>query len=159
LYGKFVLGGLLQKLFVKREMIYRGEAALLFNPEKIWNETQRARIWKSVERSYELFLERVADSRDMDVESVDAVGGGRVWTGRQALGHGLVDELGGLDEALAKARDLAELREDSSVRLYFPEKTPIPPVAEPASIFKYVVESFKLQGERAIYLMPWVERL
>jgi protease-4 len=49
---------------------------------------------------YDHFLELVADNREMDIDSVDALAQGRVWTGREALANGLVDEMGGLKQAL-----------------------------------------------------------
>jgi protease-4 len=157
IYGKFALGGLLEKIFVNREVISRGEAALFFDAEKPWSEEQRAKIWTSIQRIYILFLERVADSRKLEIDAVNAIGGGRVWTGRQALEHGLVDELGGLDQAIEKARELGKLRDDAAVRLFYPEKEPTPPVAEPATAIKYVIENFRLHRERAMCLLPWVE--
>ena len=128
-----------------------------YDPEKPWTEDQRLKIWNSIERIYDLFLERVADSREMEVVAVDAIGGGRVWSGRQALENGLVDELGGLDQAIEKARDLAELRDDAGVRLYFAAKEPVLPVAEPTAAIKYAVDGFRLLNGRAMCLLPWVE--
>lgn len=157
IYGKFALGGLLEKLFVNRDVINRGEAALFYDSEKPWNEDQRAKIWNAIQRTYSLFLERVADSREMEAKDVDAIGGGRVWTGRQALEHGLIDEIGGLDQALEKARELAGLREDAGVRLYFPSKEPTPPIADPSEAIKYMVDGFKTLNGRAMCLLPWVE--
>ena len=80
LYGKFAVGGLLRKFFINRELISRGEAALFLDTEEPWSEAQRAKIWKSVNRLYTLFTERVADSRNLDTEAVDTIGGGKVWS-------------------------------------------------------------------------------
>lgn len=157
IYGKFALGKLLDKVFVNRDVIHRGEAALFFDPEKPWSEKQRAKIRNSIDRIYSLFLERVADSRDMTMEAIDDIGGGRVWTGRQALENRLIDEIGGLDQALDKARELAELRKDAGVRLFFPAKEPTPPIAEPSAAIKYAYEGFRLLGDRAMCLLPWVD--
>lgn len=68
-----------------------------------------AMMQRNVERGYELFLKRVAEGRGMTRDEVDHVAQGRVWTGEQALGIHLVDSLGGLDMALAKAGALAEI--------------------------------------------------
>ncbi len=157
IYGKFAIGGLLKKMLINREQIMRGEAALFYDPVEPWNEAQRTKVWNSIQRVYDLFLERVADSRQMEAEAVDAIGGGRVWTGRQALENGLVDEIGGLDQAVEKARELAELRGDAAVRLYYPGKEPTPPVAEPGVMIKYVFDGFKLQGGRVLCLLPWIK--
>jgi ClpP class serine protease len=104
-----------------------------------------------------LFIERVADSRNIRVEAVDSVGGGRVWTGRQALQHKLIDELGGLDEAIEKARELAGLREDAAVRLFYPDKVPVPPFVAPTSAINYALGAGKMLNNRAIIYFPWVE--
>ena len=66
-------------------------------------------IQQGVEEVYETFLQRVSDGRNMTPEAVDAIGQGRVWTGTDALDLGLVDELGGLQDAIDKAAELAEL--------------------------------------------------
>jgi len=74
-------------------------------------------IQKSVEETYAQFLSRVADGRGMSVAAVDSIAQGRVWSGVSALKIGLVDELGGMDDALEKAAELAGL-EDYSVDEY-----------------------------------------
>ena len=61
-----------------------------------------------VERGYQLFLNRVAEGRNMTPEQVDEIAQGRVWTGQQALSLGLVDELGNLDDAIKAAAQLAK---------------------------------------------------
>lgn len=74
-------------------------------------------IQKGVEETYAQFLDRVAQGRGMSVAAVDSIAQGRVWSGVSALKIGLVDELGGMDDALEKAAELAEL-EDYSVDEY-----------------------------------------
>ena len=64
---------------------------------------------KFVERGYDLFLTRCADGRSMTKEAIDIIGQGRVWTGKQALAHGLVDKLGGLDDAIKTAAEAADI--------------------------------------------------
>ena len=79
--------------------------------------------------------------------AADSVSGGRVWTGRQALEHGLVDELGGLEEALAKARQLGGLSADAPVQeLREPKVQTPPPLAGPASIVEYAIEGVDMLG-------------
>lgn len=64
-------------------------------------ESQRAGMQSYVDRGYELFVKRVASGRKKTVEQIKAIAEGRVWDGREALRIGLVDQLGGLDTALA----------------------------------------------------------
>jgi len=68
-----------------------------------------------IEQGYREFLQRVADSRGMTTEEVDAVAQGRVWSGADAFELGLVDHLGDLDDAVAAAAELAELEDDYAV--------------------------------------------
>jgi len=78
----------------------------VFEPinEKFYNVTK-----EGVEQIYNTFVTRVADGRKMSFDEVDEVAQGRVWTGKEALEKGLVDELGGLDRAINVATNLAEI--------------------------------------------------
>ena len=80
----------------------------LFEPLQ---DGQRAIIKEGVVDVYELFVKRVSEGRGMTPEAVDNIAQGRVWTGADALKIGLVDELGGLDLALQRAAEAAELEE------------------------------------------------
>ena len=75
------------------------------------NEGERVVMQASVNRGYELFTKRCADGRGMEQDSIKAVAEGRVWTGVHALELGLVDQLGGLEEAIAGAKKRAEIEE------------------------------------------------
>lgn len=70
------------------------------------------KLQHGVESTYELFTKRCADGRGIAQDSIKEIGGGRVWTGFHALQIGLVDELGGLNEAISKAAELANLEAD-----------------------------------------------
>ena len=72
---------------------------------------ERQIIQESIGQIYNTFIEHVAQGRNLPVSVVDELGGGRVWSGVEALQNGLVDELGGLDAAIHKAAELAELEE------------------------------------------------
>jgi len=116
LSGKLVGAPLLAKLGIHDEWIDRGEGMSLQRGDDAYTDAEREIVWRGVRRTYDLFLERVAVGRGLAVDKVDAVGGGRVWTGRQAMERGLVDALGGLHDALAKAKDLAGLHPRAAVR-------------------------------------------
>lgn len=95
-------------------------------PFRAVTDEERALIQKSVEAGYELFTSRCAEGRGVSQDSIKVIGGGRVWLGSDALNIGLVDELGGLNEAIAKAAELAGLEEGSYSRAVYPlEKTPM----------------------------------
>jgi protease-4 len=114
-----------EKLGVTFGRLDFGANANLYGSNEDWSDPQRAVIERIIERTYSEFLQLVADSRDMTVEEVDAVAQGRVFTGRQALAHGLVDSLGGLDVALDEARRLAGIAPGAKVQLLdYPKTVP-----------------------------------
>jgi protease-4 len=84
-----------------------------------WTPEQKVTVQKFLDRIYDRFLTNVSASRNMPREAVDTIGRGRVFTGEQAKDRGLVDALGGFDEALAAARELAGLKPDARVELTF----------------------------------------
>lgn len=81
------------------------------------NDNEKQFIQKSVDRGYNLFVKRCADGRGMTLEAIQQVAEGRVWTGAMAVELGLVDKLGGLDEALLSAASKAGI-EDYTVLSY-----------------------------------------
>lgn len=113
--GKADLTGLLGKVGVNVEVFKRGERADFYSLTRPWTEDERRAAEGMVQSFYEGFLTHVAEGRGMTRDKVDAVAQGRVWTGAQAKRQGLVDVLGGLDEALAQARQLANLPADTPV--------------------------------------------
>ena len=82
--------------------------------------SERAMMQKMVERGYDLFTSRCAQGRHMPQDEIKKIGEGRVWLGKDALELGLVDELGNIEMAIAKAADLAGLTDYKKVA--FPEK-------------------------------------
>jgi protease-4 len=114
-YGKADVGGLLDKLGVRIEQYRsapRADAESLFRP---FTDDERRELGVKVKQFYDLFVARVAEGRHLTPDAVDAVARGKVWTGQQALGKGLVDRLGGLRETLAEARALGHLPPDSPI--------------------------------------------
>jgi protease-4 len=107
--GKFVTRGLYARVQANREVVSRGEAAGLYSDMAPFSDEQRRRVRTDLAAGYERFKARVAEGRAMDAEQVEAVAQGRVWTGAQALAHGLVDSLGDLHEAVRQAAELAGL--------------------------------------------------
>ena len=93
---------------VRAEQVSTHPNALLYSPMKSLTPSARQEIRQQIKRVYSTFLERVATGREMSVEEVDKVAQGRVWSGSDAYNIGLVDSLGGLEEAVAYAAKLAE---------------------------------------------------
>ena len=155
--GKIVTHDLLDRLFIDRERIQRGEHSDIYGSETRFTKAEREMLWESITRVYDLFVDRVAESRHMARERVDEIGGGRVWTGRQAVENGLVDEIGSLQTAIAKARELAGLDPDAPVRMVTVGKTQLVPTAQTAAMLEYALEGARLlQGTRPLYLTPFI---
>lgn len=160
--GKLVNSELLKKLRFNAVSYLRGDNADLVAGESPFSDDQREMIRESIEHKYQQFLERVAASREMTAAEVDGIGGGRVWTGQQALENGLVDELGDLRTAVDKARRLAKLPESAPSVLIREKGKPIGvELAEqnPAALAKYLVENIEMMTSRAQYLMDFDWRL
>lgn len=78
-------------------------------PARPLNNEESLMMQAYIERGYDLFLTRCSEGRNKTKEEIDAIGQGRVWTGKQALELGLVDLLGGIDTAITTAAELAEV--------------------------------------------------
>jgi len=99
----------------------RGAFAGLYSGLRPFDESERALMQRRLDATYDRFLGHVAEGREMSREAVAAVAEGRIWTGSDALAVGLVDRLGGLDEAVAAAREAAGLGADEGVVELLPE--------------------------------------
>ena len=115
--GKVALGGTYNKLGANVESVTSGRHADIYSPVRPFNEEERVKLGEQLQAFYDQFVEKVAASRKMAPERVDAVAQGRVWTGRQARQVGLVDELGGLRRAVAVAKQRAKIAADAEVEL------------------------------------------
>ena len=117
-----VFQGLLDKLDINVERLTRGaHADLLITSQPLSPETA-AIIDREVEAIYQLFIERVAAGRKLDLQNVDEIAQGRVWTGEQALERGLIDGFGGLSEAVLRGKQALGLDADADVALIpYPE--------------------------------------
>lgn len=104
-------GLLTQKLGVKFDEVKTNKFSAFGTMARSFNEEEMSYLNKYIERGYALFRSRVAQGRKMKVEEVETIAQGRVWLGQDAFKNKLVDELGGLDKAVAKAAQLAKLKE------------------------------------------------
>ncbi len=160
LLGKPVTAGLFTRLKLNRVEVTRGANASYLSDNQPFTEAQRARALQSIQHIYQQFVAHVARSRKLDEAAVDAVGGGRVWTGVQAKAHGLVDELGDLRLALAKARQLAGLPEDTPLVLVSGKGRPLPAQlaerSQPAAALHYVRQQMSaILNGKAQLLLPF----
>src|SRR4051812_19832204 len=123
--GKFVTGGVYEKLGAHIESTSVGRHAEINSPARPYNGEEQQKLQEQLQSFYDEFVEKVAEARHSTPEKIDALAQGRVWTGRQAKQNGLVDELGGLDRAVAVAKQRAKIAADTDVELvvYPPRKS------------------------------------
>jgi protease-4 len=113
--GKIALGGTWEKLGMTEATFKRGAQADLLSGSTKFTDDGRLVFRAFLQDFYDRFLGVVAEGREMDRGAVHEVAQGRVWTGQQALDRKLVDQIGGLDEAEAKAAELAGIEGDFAV--------------------------------------------
>jgi len=107
---KLSFGPLLKKIGVRVENVTLDDSATAMSMERVWSAAEQKKMQEFVEDLYDKFLNRVAASRKLKPETVASIAGGRVWSGAQARKLGLVDQLGGLDDALAAVAKEAGLK-------------------------------------------------
>jgi protease-4 len=143
--GKIVIDGTLDKAGVSTETVTSGANADIYSPFSPFSPAQRARLEALMDDFYENFVAKVAETRKSTPDAIHAVAKGRVWTGRQALRHGLVDRLGGLDTAIALAKERAKIPADEDVQLVvYPERR---------TLFDAVSEQFGGAGTAGLWSM------
>lgn len=98
------------KIGIHTEQVKTNENASEYSPFVPMDEKFKAVTLESVEHIYKTFVSHVAAGRKMTVAQVDSIGQGRVWSGEQALKIGLVDKIGGLDDAIKEAASLAKTK-------------------------------------------------
>jgi protease IV len=121
--GKLAPREALARLGVRAFPMGRGKRATMAASLGPWTDDERAVIRRSMEAVYRTFVDRVAAGRRKKPDEVHAIAQGRVWTGSKARELGLVDEIGGLDAALAEARKLAKVDPEVGLEIYPPAPT------------------------------------
>ena len=116
-------GALMRRIGVTNEVVHLDEGALMDAIDRPWTDATRARVQESVDEIYDRFLAIVAKSREKSAEQVDAIAGGRVWSGEQALANGLVDRIGGVHDAVAIVRQRAGIGDGEIEVRHVPEPT------------------------------------
>ncbi len=116
-FGKPNLHGLYDKLGITKETVSRGKFALIDSDYSSLTPEEAAKLKEGIDATYEDFLDKVSTSRKKPVSDIETVAQGRVWLGDQAKQRGLVDDLGGIDSAIQKARELAGIPASSRVSL------------------------------------------
>jgi protease-4 len=182
--GKLTLGGLYNKIGITTETLSRGANANIFSLTHTFSDSEKTAFASMMRDTYDQFLDKALAGRkkagkDMTRDKLEALAGGRVWSGRQALANGLVDELGTLDEAVAAAWKMADQPADkepeilqlpksrslldtlmdmkADARLTVPEQLPlIRAVPELARKLAGVEAMLQLRGEPVWLIDPYV---
>ena len=116
--GKMNMSKLYEKLGMNPELIKIGENAAIFHETANWTEKEKEKLSEDLWDYYmNDFVQRVADNRSLSPDSVDALGRGRVWSGKQAFDRGLVDRLGTLADAVEIAKEKAGVDPEARERL------------------------------------------
>ena len=146
--GKIVTGGVYGKLGANIESTSIGRHAEINSPARPYNAEELKKLQEQLQSFYDDFVEKVAAARHTTPEQVDALAQGRVWTGRQAKQNKLVDELGGLERAVALAKQRAKIPAESNVEIvvYPPRK----------SFYELVTDQLSGTGE-SLALSAWLD--
>jgi protease-4 len=130
--GKMITTAFWNKLGVTWDEVHTSKNADAWTQTKDFTPSQKARFAQWLDRVYDDFTAKVSSGRKLSKEEVEKIAKGRIWTGADAKGLGLVDELGGFPAALRLVRTAAGLKEDAPIRLkVFPEQK---------SLFKSIME-------------------
>jgi protease IV len=156
LAGKFVIGGLLQKLGVNIDGLKTSDNAGMWSMTDNFTPQQRERMNAMLDSAYRAFTQNAADARHIPLDKMPDIAKGRVWTGAQAQKIGLVDELGGFATTLAAIRKNLNLTEKDqiSLEIYPAPETPVEKIMklmkslglEEAAIRPLLSEAPKLQA-------------
>ena len=168
--GKPVVKGLYDWLGITNQYTMRGKNSGIFRETEKWTPEERAKMEDQTNRIYyDDFIPKVAAGRKMNIEQVNTIGQGRVWTGTQAKANGLIDEFGGFEKAIEIAKQLANLPADRDVkRVVFPAPKPFfeewfgdPDASEirEAKAKSELIESLPTDIRRAFRYMEVFERM
>ena len=146
LAGKPVTTALLERAGITTDSVTEGAHADMFTTTRPFSKEEWLKINSWLDRIYADFTGKVASGRKMTQEQVHDVARGRVWTGADAAANGLVDQLGGLEEALGLARERAGLPGTAPVRVY-PRSTPLDRLRRPESSEDYASAGASLLAE------------
>jgi protease-4 len=117
LWGKFVLKGLYEKLGLNTGTVKTSPHADANSMARAWDSSETDVLQRHMDQFYDDFIGKVADGRKKTKPGVDSLAQGRIFTGKQALANGLVDRLGGLQDAVDEAAKLAGLGSGDKVEV------------------------------------------
>jgi len=168
--GKLNLRGLYNKFGLNKEQVKRGQNADIYSDYTDLSGTRGDKMNKEVQNFYEKFVQKAADARKMNWQELDQRAQGRVWTGKAALRLGLIDEIGGLRQAIDAAKQACGLRPEESANIevhprpkrkifpLFPFRLPYVPFLGKAET-KTLAQLAGLARDKILLLMPFLLRI
>jgi protease-4 len=154
--GKINLRGLFEKAGIHHEIVSLGATASMPSSFVSYSEQEWELLRRWMDEIYQRFRARVAAGRGRPIEAIEEIARGRVWTGRQALSLGLIDEVGDFEAAVRRAKELAEIALDADVPVMVMRPTRAAPWASvsPAAWGETLRSLRGLLMEHALLLMP-----
>ncbi len=161
---------LFEKIHINWDTVKEGRNADFASISRPMNDEEKKMIRESISAEYKDFVGKVAKSRDMTYEEIDAIGKGRVWTGTRGLEFGLIDAYGGMKEAIDEIKKLANIEKDVEL-VTFPKKKSVFSIEvgmetsgiklndlpkEIRILVEKIQESTFYREERILYLMPYI---
>ncbi len=152
LASKFVFESFNEQYGFNPEALSRGRYILAFNSARSFDDEERALVQRFIGEVYGRFTDRVAEGRDLSKERVNEIGRGHIWSGRDALDIGLVDELGGVALGIQRAKEIAGLHALAPTwNVQAPSKMLLPTREDPSTLLRTLEP---LRRERALLLEP-----
>jgi protease IV len=153
--GKLNVAGLYQLLGLSTDYVATGDNATLYSEQQNFSPAQQQIVQKMLNDVYSNFTRGVAAGRNLPIATVERIAKGRVWSGEQAKGLGLVDELGDTDHAIDMAKRLAHIPANESVEIVR--------LPRPQSLFDFLLAraqgDVKASGDASVSPQSLLQRL
>jgi protease-4 len=121
--AKFNMSGFDEKLGITHDVVTKGPMGLIWSETRDFTKEEWERFQQNHWDGFNMWLRDVAEKRGMTFEEAQKLAYGRTWTGTQATENGLIDGTGGLDEAIAMAKELAGIPADEKVTIvHYPKQ-------------------------------------
>ncbi len=145
--ARMLASELLDRIGIRTEVLRTGPHADFYSPHRSLSSEERGILNRELDAFYDAFVSLVADGRGRPVEEIERLARGRVWLGSEAHRHGLVDELGGMDTAIDRLKQIvdapARIRERLRPMVVASYRLDAPPPAAQLRLHNPVLESFR----------------
>jgi len=136
--GKLAVGGLMGKVGINTSVVSRGKNSGIFSMNEPFSDSEKVSMQKLMQDTYHQFTSKAATGRKMELDKLQGLAEGRVYTGVQAKANGLVDEVGTLGDAIAESRKLAGIPEGEKAELLI--------LPKPKSFFEQLMDGPEVEA-------------